>query len=118
MSTAERIAWIAWGLMSFVILIVLLRWLGPPDEDQQNPGPSERQLRDSWLIGCLGPMLDQIGPLAALKGSLKPGGEVVAREIANRYSAKSRMLVGQCFDSVPYRWYLALFNLLAETYVW
>jgi hypothetical protein len=33
MSTAESIAWGAWGLLSFIFLIVYLRWLGTRDED-------------------------------------------------------------------------------------
>jgi hypothetical protein len=43
MSTAERIIWGAWGLLSFIFLIGYLRWLGTRDEDQQKPRRSERQ---------------------------------------------------------------------------
>ncbi len=35
MSTAERIMWGAWGLLSFIALIIYLRWVGTRDEDQQ-----------------------------------------------------------------------------------
>jgi hypothetical protein len=35
MSTAERIAWGALGLLSFIFLIVYLRWVGTRDEDQK-----------------------------------------------------------------------------------
>jgi hypothetical protein len=34
--TAERIAW---GLLSFILLIVYLRWAGPPREDQKKDEP-------------------------------------------------------------------------------
>jgi hypothetical protein len=37
MSTAEKIVW---GLLSLIALIVLLRWLGTP-EDQQKLRPSQ-----------------------------------------------------------------------------
>jgi hypothetical protein len=33
MSSAEKIAW---GLLSFIVLIVLLRWLGPPKDQKKN----------------------------------------------------------------------------------
>ena len=52
MSTAERIMWGAWGVLSFIFLIVYLRWVGPP-EDQQKRRHSERQSRKSGLIGWL-----------------------------------------------------------------
>ena len=34
---AERIIWGAWGLLSFIALIVYLRWVGSRDEDQRKP---------------------------------------------------------------------------------
>jgi hypothetical protein len=34
MSTEEWIARGAWGLLSFIFLIVYLRWVGTSDEDQ------------------------------------------------------------------------------------
>jgi hypothetical protein len=45
MSTAERIAW---GLLSLIVLIALLRWLGTPEDQQklkppQVPKEKERQ---------------------------------------------------------------------------
>jgi hypothetical protein len=40
MSTAERIIWGAWGLLSFIFLIVYLRWVGPRD-DQKKDDPRE-----------------------------------------------------------------------------
>jgi hypothetical protein len=40
MSLAERIAWGAWELLSFIMLIVFLRWVGPP-EDQKKVSPPE-----------------------------------------------------------------------------
>lgn len=32
---AERIAWGAWGLLSFIFLIVYLRWLGRKETERQ-----------------------------------------------------------------------------------
>jgi hypothetical protein len=32
----EGIFWGAWGLLSFIGLIVLLRWLGPPMDQKKN----------------------------------------------------------------------------------
>jgi hypothetical protein len=40
MSTAERIIWGAWGLLSFVVLTIWLRWEGPW-EDQKKDEPPE-----------------------------------------------------------------------------
>jgi hypothetical protein len=42
MSTAERIAWGALGLLSFIVLILWLRWEGPW-EDQKKDEPPEAQ---------------------------------------------------------------------------
>jgi hypothetical protein len=47
MSAEEWIARGALGLLTFITLIVFLRWLGPTDEDQQEPTPSKRQSRKS-----------------------------------------------------------------------
>jgi hypothetical protein len=46
MSTAEGIIGGAWGLLSFIFLIVYLRWVGTRDEEQK-PRRSERQPRKS-----------------------------------------------------------------------
>jgi hypothetical protein len=32
----EGIFWSAWGLLSFIGLIVLLHWLGPPKDQKKN----------------------------------------------------------------------------------
>jgi hypothetical protein len=40
MSLAERIAWGVWGLLSFIVLIVWLRWEGTP-EDERKVRPPE-----------------------------------------------------------------------------
>jgi hypothetical protein len=45
---AERIIWGAWGLLSFIALIVYLRWAGTPenqkkDEPPKVPNERERQ---------------------------------------------------------------------------
>jgi hypothetical protein len=52
MSTEEWIARGALGLLSFIILIVLLRWLGPPEDQKKDEPPKvpkgkERQSEDS-----------------------------------------------------------------------
>jgi hypothetical protein len=46
MSTAERIAWGAWGLLSFIVLIIWLRWEGPW-EDQKKDEPHEGPKRQA-----------------------------------------------------------------------
>jgi hypothetical protein len=51
-NTAERIAW---GLLSFITLIVYLRWVGPwedqkKDEPSQEPKEIERQAETSRSI--------------------------------------------------------------------
>ena len=38
--TAERTAWGFWGVLSFIALIVWLRWVGTP-EDQREVTPPE-----------------------------------------------------------------------------
>jgi hypothetical protein len=35
MSTAESIAWGVWGVLSFIFLIVYLRWVGTPDDQKK-----------------------------------------------------------------------------------
>jgi hypothetical protein len=35
MDTAEGIVWAALGLLSFIALIVLLHWLGTPEDQQK-----------------------------------------------------------------------------------
>jgi hypothetical protein len=49
MSTLEKIAWDAWGLLSFIVLIVWLRWEGTW-EDQKKDEPRERQAENSQSI--------------------------------------------------------------------
>jgi hypothetical protein len=41
---AERISWGAWGVLSFIFLIVYLRWMGTA-EDQKKDGPPEEPER-------------------------------------------------------------------------
>jgi hypothetical protein len=51
MSIAERIAWGAWGLLSFIALIGWLRWVGPL-KDQRKVTPSKkrkRQAPNDWI---------------------------------------------------------------------
>jgi hypothetical protein len=42
--TAEKIDWGASGLLSFILLIVYLRWAGPP-EDQEKDEPAKEPKR-------------------------------------------------------------------------
>jgi hypothetical protein len=37
--TAERIAWGAWGVLSFIALIVWLRWEGTPEDQKKDEPP-------------------------------------------------------------------------------
>ena len=46
MSTAEKIAWGAWGVLSFTALIAWLRWEGTP-EDQRDVTPPEEPKRQA-----------------------------------------------------------------------
>jgi hypothetical protein len=46
MSTGERIIWGASGLLSFIFLIVYLRWVGAP-EDQGKVRPPEEPKRQA-----------------------------------------------------------------------
>jgi hypothetical protein len=39
MSTAERIIWGAWGLLSFIVLIIWLRWEGPWEDQKKDEPP-------------------------------------------------------------------------------
>jgi hypothetical protein len=55
MSTAERIAW---GLLNLIVLIVLLRWLGTPEDKQKltppqvpKKGEEADQERADQLVG-------------------------------------------------------------------
>ena len=44
--TAERIAWDAWGVLSFIALIVWLRWEGTWEDqkkDEPPPEPTEKE---------------------------------------------------------------------------
>ena len=41
MSTAERIAWGAWGLLCFIVLIIWLRWEGPWEDQKKDEPPEE-----------------------------------------------------------------------------
>ena len=46
MSTVEGIIWGAWGLVSFIALIVWLRWAGTPEDqkrDEPSPEPKDRE---------------------------------------------------------------------------
>jgi hypothetical protein len=48
MSTAERIIWGAWGLLSFIALIVWLRWMGTWEDQKKDEPPKvpKRQARN------------------------------------------------------------------------
>jgi hypothetical protein len=97
MSTAERIAW---GLLSLIVLIALLRWLGTPEDQQklkppQVPKEKERQSGKSWSIGWLGAGLDQLGPLGALERSFEAGGEVIAWHVIDSHCGEFGMLKWQ-----------------------
>jgi hypothetical protein len=48
MSTAERIIWGAWGLLSFIALIVWLRWMGAWEDQKKDEPPKvpKRQARN------------------------------------------------------------------------
>jgi hypothetical protein len=37
----ETIAWSAWGLLSFILLIVYLRWVGTPEDQKKDEPPEE-----------------------------------------------------------------------------
>jgi hypothetical protein len=58
MSTAERIAW---GLLSFILLIVWLRWRGTEDQKKVGPPPSAESKRTEPQVhksqSSLGPTL-------------------------------------------------------------
>jgi hypothetical protein len=43
LNTAERIVW---GLLSFIALIVYLRWAGPPDDQKKDEPPHEPNERE------------------------------------------------------------------------
>ena len=48
---AERIIWSAWGVLSFIALIVYLRWAGTPEDQGKGEPPKvpkerERQTED------------------------------------------------------------------------
>jgi hypothetical protein len=46
MSPAERIIWGAWGLVSFIALIVWLRWMGTPEDHKKDEAPKVPKLRE------------------------------------------------------------------------
>jgi hypothetical protein len=43
---AERIIWGAWGLLSFIFLIVYLRWVGTREDQKKNEPPEARKERE------------------------------------------------------------------------
>jgi hypothetical protein len=52
MSTAERIIWGAWGLLSLILLIVWLRWMGTPEDQKKDEPPGDaNQERVDQSIG-------------------------------------------------------------------
>jgi hypothetical protein len=52
MSTAERIIWGAWGLLSLILLIVWLRWMGTPEDQKKDEPPGNaNQERVDQSIG-------------------------------------------------------------------
>jgi hypothetical protein len=46
MSTVEKIAWGALGLLSFIVLIVWLRWEGTPEDQRKLTPPEEPKERE------------------------------------------------------------------------
>jgi hypothetical protein len=50
MSAAERIMWGAWGLLSFIVLIVYLRWVGTPEEQKDEPPEEPKRQAENDLI--------------------------------------------------------------------
>ncbi len=39
LNSTERITWRAWGLVSFIMLIAYLRWVGPREEQKKARPP-------------------------------------------------------------------------------
>lgn len=50
MSTAESIAWGVWGVLSFIFLIVYLRWVGTPEEQKDEPPEEPKRQAENDLI--------------------------------------------------------------------
>jgi hypothetical protein len=46
MSTAERIAWGAWGVLSFIALIAWLRWEGTLEDQKKDEPPQVPKKRE------------------------------------------------------------------------
>ena len=46
MSAAERIAWGSLGLLSFIVLLIWLRWLGPREDQKKDEPPEARKERE------------------------------------------------------------------------
>ena len=54
LDTPERIIWGAWGLLSFVFLIVYLRWEGPREDELMRPPEAsnhQQQRRNDSMSG-------------------------------------------------------------------
>jgi hypothetical protein len=43
MGTAEQLLWGALGLLSFIVLIIWLRWEGPRDDQKKDERPEARK---------------------------------------------------------------------------
>jgi hypothetical protein len=46
MSSVEKIAWGAWGLLSFIVLIAWLRWEGPWGDQKKDEPPQVLKERE------------------------------------------------------------------------
>jgi len=46
MSTVEKFAWGAWGLLSFIVLIAWLRWEGPWEDQKKDGRPQVSKERE------------------------------------------------------------------------
>ena len=51
LEAAERIAWGAWGLLSFIVLIIWLRWECPREDQKKDEPPEEpKRQAENYLI--------------------------------------------------------------------
>jgi hypothetical protein len=111
MNTAERIAW---GLLSFIALIVLLRWLGTPEDQQklrppQVPKEKERQSGKSWsIVECRGGLLAivvAIGPMLVNESEITKKQFLIAKlfDVGTCYSGLSNEGADDC-GATNYIW--------------
>jgi hypothetical protein len=76
----------AWGLLSFITLIVYLRWAGTWEDEKKDAPPKgpKRQARNGRSILDLnGSALDQPRAVTAGDGAFKPGRESAVGHITN-----------------------------------